>query len=230
MTTELTITIQEEQRQLMLLALAICALERPGFDMALSEIAALMDNRTEDGRAEMYEGFKRLNADRYHAAELGGGLTRSITFGAAWDKRSEGCGVKGVDIYFVLRGPEGAVELRVLTGWFLPEVHNWHQEVHKAHPGIGCSQGWTLAPLAFHSLKKREGEGWEPANSPCLILNAPCWCSGSSFLAGDPIWEAMLREGGEGFWKKMEEAYRGAFRREGDSGGTVGGDDKPTAF
>jgi hypothetical protein len=59
---ELTITIREDQRQAILLALAHLALERPGWDpCCLTEIALLMDNRLPNGRPEMYEEFKRLH-------------------------------------------------------------------------------------------------------------------------------------------------------------------------
>ena len=63
------ISIDEGQRQLILLALATLALERPGFDYALAEIAKLMDNPTSDGKPEMYEDFKRLNLDKYLVAQ-----------------------------------------------------------------------------------------------------------------------------------------------------------------
>lgn len=59
----ITVTIEEEQRQLMLLALATLSLQRPGFDQALAEIAKLMDNVV-GGRPVMYEAFHRPNADR----------------------------------------------------------------------------------------------------------------------------------------------------------------------
>lgn len=57
---EITITIAEEQRQGILLALACLAVARPGFDPAfLRPIAALMD----DEGCPMYEGFKESNSD-----------------------------------------------------------------------------------------------------------------------------------------------------------------------
>jgi hypothetical protein len=55
------VTFSEEQRQLLLMALAHLAVERPGFDPALSEIAALMDNPTPKG-PEMFTRFKELHA------------------------------------------------------------------------------------------------------------------------------------------------------------------------
>ena len=54
--------LEEGQRQLVLLALAELALSRPGFDWTLGEIADLFFGR------EMFEGFKRSNADRVKAS------------------------------------------------------------------------------------------------------------------------------------------------------------------
>ena len=53
--------LTEGDRQLVLLALAVLALESPGFDCALNEIAKQIDN-VQDGRAEMYDRFKVLRA------------------------------------------------------------------------------------------------------------------------------------------------------------------------
>ncbi len=57
---EFTLRIDEEQRQLLLMALAHLAVERPGWDCALTEIAARIDNHV-DGKAELYEKFKQLH-------------------------------------------------------------------------------------------------------------------------------------------------------------------------
>lgn len=51
-----TIVIDESQRQIILLALAHLAVERPGWDVALADIAALMDNVG----LPMFEEFKSL--------------------------------------------------------------------------------------------------------------------------------------------------------------------------
>jgi len=58
---DLTITIEEEQRQAILLALAHLAVERPGWDYMLSEIARKMDRlmANANDKPELYEQFKR---------------------------------------------------------------------------------------------------------------------------------------------------------------------------
>lgn len=54
------IDINEEQRQLIIFSLAILSIKRPGFDIALNEIAIKIDNVL-DGRAVMYDEFIKLN-------------------------------------------------------------------------------------------------------------------------------------------------------------------------
>jgi hypothetical protein len=54
------ITIDESQRQLLLMALAHLAVERPGFDCALREIADKMDNPG----PQLYLDFKRLHSEQ----------------------------------------------------------------------------------------------------------------------------------------------------------------------
>lgn len=51
--------LSEEDRQLVLLALAVLSLESPGFDHALNEIAKRIDN-VEAGRAQMYDRFREM--------------------------------------------------------------------------------------------------------------------------------------------------------------------------
>jgi len=59
-----TVTIDESQRQMILLALAQLALDRPGWTFTLLETADLfggLDAQT------MFKEFQRLNADRFRA-------------------------------------------------------------------------------------------------------------------------------------------------------------------
>jgi hypothetical protein len=58
---DVMVRYDEEQRQLVLMALAHLAVERPGFDQALSKIAMKMDNLFE-GKPELYGRFKELHS------------------------------------------------------------------------------------------------------------------------------------------------------------------------
>lgn len=60
-----TITIEEGQRQAILLALAHLAVERPGWkDACLEPIALLIDNQRPDGKPELFTNFYLLRMDR----------------------------------------------------------------------------------------------------------------------------------------------------------------------
>lgn len=64
MPNEHTITLDESERQVLLLALAHLAVERPGWDHMLTQIAKRMDNQLPNGRPQMYEDFKRFHDPR----------------------------------------------------------------------------------------------------------------------------------------------------------------------
>lgn len=63
--------LDEGQRQLLLLACATLALERPGFQYALEDLTRDIDcvNSYRDGRSTMMHEFMRLNADRHGQAK-----------------------------------------------------------------------------------------------------------------------------------------------------------------
>lgn len=64
-----TIELEEEERQAMLLALAVLSLQRPGWDDMLNRIALRMDNFTKAGRGEMYDSFRELQDSERQLAE-----------------------------------------------------------------------------------------------------------------------------------------------------------------
>jgi hypothetical protein len=55
--------LDEGQRQMVLLALAKLAIERPGFMYALEEIARPMDNIDADNRPELFHQFHKLHSE-----------------------------------------------------------------------------------------------------------------------------------------------------------------------
>jgi hypothetical protein len=56
------IVIEEEERQMILRSLAVSAVQSPGFDYCLSEIAQKMDNKNAEGKPAMFEQFKTIFA------------------------------------------------------------------------------------------------------------------------------------------------------------------------
>jgi hypothetical protein len=76
MTRDITVTIDEGQRQMLLLALAKLSIERPGWHWTLGELAALFSTAPsiQDGR-ELFEQFRDIHratdAVDPHAADPG---------------------------------------------------------------------------------------------------------------------------------------------------------------
>ena len=66
MVVEMTVTIDEEDRQLVLLALAILGLQRPGFQFACQQAADAFGGIPAQ---EMFKNMQRANADRYERPE-----------------------------------------------------------------------------------------------------------------------------------------------------------------
>lgn len=57
------LNIDEGQRQMLLMALAHLAVERPGWDYACSEIAKPIDNATPEGRPRLYDRFRAMHSE-----------------------------------------------------------------------------------------------------------------------------------------------------------------------
>lgn len=65
------VSLYEGQRQMIIIALAELSIDRPGWTNALEEIAMLMDNKDENGYAEMFEKLRQN-----HTRNLRHALTR----------------------------------------------------------------------------------------------------------------------------------------------------------
>lgn len=59
----INLEMEEGQRQMLIMALAHLAVERPGWDRTLNELAMKIDN-VKEGRAQLYDDFKRLHKEQ----------------------------------------------------------------------------------------------------------------------------------------------------------------------
>ena len=63
MANQYMLPLEEGQRQMLLMALAHLAVERPGFSYALEEMAKPIDNRDQEGGPELMRKFARMHAE-----------------------------------------------------------------------------------------------------------------------------------------------------------------------
>ena len=135
---------------------------------------------------------------------------RIVKFRPAYDKRNTGpaknYGIGSMDIFFILKGERGAVQFRVGTDWYTPNVQRNEQKTWN-----DISSGSDIKPkgydLGYHSPTPMF-DGHSPM--PECSLMEPCYYDGSSLNA-----EAMIPdflEGGTNWlWGYLEDYYRSRF-------------------
>jgi len=131
---------------------------------------------------------------------------REVKFEPGFDKRStdpgKNYGIHGVEIRFLLRGPDGVVQFVCYTGWFPASVED------SARIGtIGCFP--MGADRGYHSPTSKY-EGQEPMPHCDILPGGKCYYDGSS-LAGDDLMKILIAEGDEAVWKNLENYYQQVF-------------------
>lgn len=108
-------------------------------------------------------------------------------------------GIGSVDMRMVLKGPLGAVQFVLYTGWYLDET----PRLRPLEP--------MAADLGYHSPKPRYESQY--SMGPCTYLNdEPCFYDGSSLNAEEP-WRILRYEGGDAVWAYLREYYADIFER-----------------
>ena len=138
-------------------------------------------------------------------------VERIIHFRPAFDKRnpdkSKDYGIHGMEITFVLKGTEGAVQWKIHTNWQLPHVQRemrawryaYDAEFDKIYP-----EGYDLG---YHSRTPHyEGQ----TARKCDILDGECYYDGST-LNAEPLVEPFLREGDTAVWRELTAYYEQTF-------------------
>lgn len=136
---------------------------------------------------------------------------RIVKISGAYDKRhpdpSKNYGICGCIIWFILKGPKGAVHFQIGTDWHLPEVQ---RELMNRFPRDGLVQprGWDVG---YHSPKPMY-EGQSSLGS-CDILGCECYYDGSSLLADEWVPD-FIAGGTDWLWPRLEQEYKERFEGE----------------
>jgi len=147
-------------------------------------------------------------------------LERIVEFDPAYDKRNsepgKNYGIHSVTLRFLLKGELGAVQFVIHTGWQLPHVTKEQDEKALTMP---LDAGWLnvlfhpmAADLGYHSPSPMYDDQ-EPLSQECPVLGGVCYYDGST-LNAEPVFEILLKEGGEGVWSRLEEEYYKVFKTE----------------
>jgi hypothetical protein len=141
-------------------------------------------------------------------------LERIVEITPAFDKRDQDPrkdrGVHGCELRMLLKGPEGAVQFVLFTGWYLPGVIEWWKS-----RGLDTTQAAMPADLGYHSRVPMY-EGQNAIMESCPYLDgAPCYYDGSS-LNAEGVFQLLLEGGSDAVWSRLEEFYEDTFDREND--------------
>ena len=126
---------------------------------------------------------------------------RLVIWSPAWDKRSDdpskNYGVHGMELRFVLKGPQGATQFVVYTNWMLPHLRYGHKKID------GFLAEPLPADLGYHALVPQY-EGQE-RSGPCKFLDGrPCYYDGSG-LRAQGVFDKFVAEGEDSVWKVLEQ-------------------------
>ena len=148
------------------------------------------------------------------------GFERIVDIEPVFDKRdpdpSRNYGICACRMRMVLKGPNGAVQFLLFTGWYLP------QNVDETFANSLCKP--IPADLGYHSYKPMYDEH-EPIDEHCKYLNGQkCYYEGSG-LAAEKVFDILLKEGSDGVWKYLEEYYEEIFGKSGRKNKAI----KPTS-
>lgn len=154
-------------------------------------------------------------------------LIHIVHFYPAYDYREEDAakpagarrGQHPVDGLWVVKGPKGAVQFKLTTGWA-------KEMVSVPDPKMG----WGMGPrkyeersrghimpvdLGYHS-PKRMYKGQSLPTKSCEILDGgPCYYDGSTLNAEEPF-SILVNEGGEKLWKFLDDYYHETFGTKGN--------------
>lgn len=131
----------------------------------------------------------------------------------AYDRSDEGYGVHGVDLRFILKGKEGAVQFVIFTNWHLPHVHD--RMVDRCGSDGFCSLKPMPADVGYHSpVPKYEGQ--TVSKDACEYLDGrPCYYDGSG-LHAEKVFAILVAEGIEKMWEHLESYYKDLFGEKKD--------------
>lgn len=119
-------------------------------------------------------------------------------------------GRSGLDIRFVVKGDEGAVQFLLATGWLPRHVSDDHMLRH--NPGLGVISSVSYpspADLGYHSKTPRyEGQGQMVTD--CEWTGGTCYYDGSSLNADDAM-SALVNGGDEALWAFLDAYYDHVF-------------------
>ena len=126
-------------------------------------------------------------------------LERAVIFEPGYsDTVPHRYGKHGLGIRWLLRGPKGAVQFLMNTGW-VPGEKGIPPRISDLYP--------TGSDLGYHArvAQYQGAEEWG-LHERCEYIGGRCYYDGSG-LAADEVLTEFIREGERAIWKALEDRY-----------------------
>jgi hypothetical protein len=131
-------------------------------------------------------------------------LTKETEFTKAFNRIDEGYGRHGVDLRFILKGPEGAITLTIFTGWFT--------KADRANTNLNpLASQVVAADISYHSITQKLDFIGGEEDCPYVPEGELCYCDGSSLNAVRYL-DILTDEGEDALWGALEEYYNSALK------------------
>ena len=128
---------------------------------------------------------------------------RLVEWTPAYDKRPQ-YGIHGMNLRFVLKGPDAATQFVIYTNWLLK--HNQTDadvRLDSDYPHLVCHP--LPADVGYHSPRPVYAEQ-TPISENCEYLGGRCYYDGSGLHAETLYWK-FVEEGDAVVWRELEEIY-----------------------
>jgi hypothetical protein len=155
------------------------------------------ETETEAGEVDMsdFDGFKKITNVR-------------LPYDLRNEDPAKNYGIHGLDIWFILSGPLGAVQFGVTFPQYLPHVRD--ELAAKSYPYLERIQGFDVG---YHAPKPQYEN--QAAMDDCdLIEGGKCFYDGSSLRASewaDEIFAVRGKRPEDEIWSRLREEYRMRF-------------------
>ena len=124
---------------------------------------------------------------------------REIIFVPAFDRQPKDA-IHCVTLRFMVKRNNRTVQFVLFTGWHLPHVIK-----HRSTEDRELLSRPVPTDLGYHSPEPMY-DGHTPMWNDCPIIGGKCFYDGST-LNAYPVFDLLVREGGEAVWKYLEEYW-----------------------
>jgi hypothetical protein len=135
---------------------------------------------------------------------IDGAFEKSVTWTPSYDKTNpdplKSYGIGSVTMRFLLKGPLGATQFTLLTGWYLKHIRGRHRcDDHH------CGNSAMASDLGYHSPKPTyEGQ----RSMECdVIPGGSCYYDGSTLSASE-LFDEFCERGEDAIWERLMDNYR----------------------